>query len=54
MNDYRAGTVAAGLVFISLFYARYFYLTAEEKFGYPAYIVAGAIHVGCWIAQVSK
>jgi len=51
LMEQKAGTLAAGLVFLSLFTARTFYLTCEAKFGYPAYVVAGAIHVGCWIAQ---
>lgn len=51
LMEQKAGTLAAVLVFLSLFLARNFYLTAQVKYGYSPLLLAGAIHVGCWVAQ---
>lgn len=51
LMDQKAGTLAAFLVFLCLIYAQKFYLEIEGYTGYPAWLVAAAIHVGGWIAQ---
>ncbi|CAG7720251.1 unnamed protein product [Allacma fusca] len=51
LMEQKAGTFAAGLVFLSLLFSRSFFLTAEAKYGHPAWVIALVIHVGCWIAQ---
>lgn len=49
--DKKAGTLAALMVFGCLLTARKFYFEAETNYGYPAWAIAAAVHVACWIAQ---
>jgi len=49
--DKKAGTLAALLVLVCLLTGQRFYLTAQTSYGYPAWLLALAVHVGCWIAQ---
>jgi len=49
--DKQAGSLGAILVFACLVTARRFFLTAGVSYGMPAWQIATAVHVACWIAQ---
>lgn len=52
LMDKKAGSIAAILLAICLVTGRKFYLEAEVSYGYPAWQIAVAVQVVCWIAQV--
>jgi len=49
--DKKAGSLAAIMVFACLITGQKFYFTAETSYGYPAWVLAVALHVLCWISQ---
>lgn len=53
LMDKKAGVIGAILLAFCLVTGRQFYLESEVSYGYPAWQIALAVQVVCWVAQVS-